>query len=320
MSRNAGVSRTDLTAGVLWALAAGMFWGGAFVSPLVLPGYSALEITAGRFTGSGIFSVIMLMPALFSGLVRRVIRPSLWLTAFGLAMVGNFIYFAAMAAGVQRANAAIVTLIIGMLPIAIPTVARLRDGTFSWRATLIPSLMILAGLLAVHSAAHGNSATDGTFDMRYASGIALAVLALVSWLIFALANDRALVRNPDVPAAVWSSVQGVAMLPVALPLLALTIMAGATHGGDAGRAPMSTYIAVSMGLGIATSWMAIWCWNRASQLLPPALTGQLLVFETVASLVYVYFWYGTWPPLLVVTGAVMLLSGVLLGIARMRRT
>ena len=319
MSSSVAVSRADLTAGVLWALAAGMFWGGAFVSPLVLPGYSALEITAGRFTGSGLFSLVMLVPALLSSRGLRLLRPSLWLTAFCLAMVGNFIYFAAMAGGVQRANAAIVTLIIGMLPIAIPTVARLRDGTFSWRATLVPSLMILAGLLAVHYAAHSRDASDGAMDLRYASGIALAFVALVSWLIFALANDQALARNPDIPAAVWSSIQGVAMLPVALPLLAVTLMAGATHGGDAGRARMSTFIAVSMALGIATSWMAIWCWNRASQLLPPAMTGQLLVFETVASLTYVYLWLGMWPPLLVVTGAALLLGGVLLGIARLRR-
>ena len=44
------------------------------------------------------------------------------------------------------------------------------------------------------------------------------------------------------------------------------------------------------------------------------------VFETVASLTYVYLWFGTWPPLLVVAGAASLIGGVLLGIAWLRRT
>jgi drug/metabolite transporter (DMT)-like permease len=307
---------SDRTRGILWALAAGLCWGGAFIAPLVLQGYSAFEITAGRFTGSGLFSVLMLCVGWISGQNRGLGRPSIWLTAFLLALAGNFIYFAAVTAGVQRANAAIVTLIIGTLPIAIPLVAQVSDGSFAWRKTLLPSVLIFAGLLGVHFGAHTSSA-DGGYDVRYVTGLGLAVIALVSWTIFAIANARVMKTLPGLSAASWSSLQGVVLLPLVLPILAVTIMAGATHGGGGDRAPLTTFLGVSIALGIVTSWMAIWCWNRASQLLPQALAGQLLVFETIASLCYVYLWYGTWPPVLVVAGAALLIGGVILGIRRM---
>jgi drug/metabolite transporter (DMT)-like permease len=311
-------ARSDLVRGVLWAIGAGLCWGGAFVAPLVLPGYSALELTAGRFAGSGLFSLVMLGGAMISGHAAGVGRAGLWATAFGLAMVGNFLYFVAMIAGIQRANAPIVTLIIGLLPVALPIFAEVRAGTFSVRRTILPAAMIFAGLLAVHFGAHG-AGGDGAIDSRYLSGLACAVFALVAWLAFAIANTRAMARRPELSAATWSSMQGVSLLPVALPLLAVSMMAGATHGGGAGRASLEMFLAVSMALGIVTSWVAMWCWNRASQLLPAALAGQLLVVETLASLAYIYLWTGAWPPLLVAAGAALLIAGVVVGVRMLRR-
>jgi drug/metabolite transporter (DMT)-like permease len=305
----------DRTRGVLWAIAACLCWGGAFLAPLVLIGYSAIEITAGRFAGAGLFSLNMLLVAAVRGGLSGIGAPRLWLVAFGLALIGNFIYFAAITAGVQRANAAIVTLIIGLLPIAIPLVATLQNGTFSARRMALPSALIIAGLVAVHFGAHRDSAgAERPYDWLYASGLMLAGLGLVSWTAFAILNAKAMAARPQLSSALWSSLQGVVLLPIVLPILALMIMAGATHGGSAGRASLETFLAVSLTLGVVTSWMAIWCWNQASKLLPQEMAGQLLVFETVASLFYVYLWFGTWPPLLVVAGTALLLGGVSIGL------
>ena len=35
-----------------------------------------------------------------------------------------------------------------------------------------------------------------------------------------------------------------------------------------------------LAIGLLASWLGTLMWNRASQLLPAALTGQLIVFET----------------------------------------
>ena len=48
-------------------------------------------------------------------------------------------------------------------------------------------------------------------------------------------------------------------------------------------------------LGLAASWLGTLLWNRASHLLPAALVGQLIVFETLAALLYAFLWYGRWP-------------------------
>jgi drug/metabolite transporter (DMT)-like permease len=307
---------TELTLGVAWALGAGLCWGGAFLAPLILIGYSALEITAGRFAGSGLFSLLVLGFGFLTGRNGGLGRPRLWLLAFGLALLGNFIYFACVTAGVQRANAAIVTLIIGTLPIAIPLVAQLADGTFRLSKTWLPAGLIVAGLIAVHYGAHTPSQSDA-FDLRYLSGLAFAGIGLVSWTAFAILNARVMSENQHVSAVSWSSLQGVALLPVSLLLL---LPLASDVGIDPSRAAPSTFLAVSFGLGVVTSWMAILCWNRASQLLPQSLAGQLLVFETIASLGYVYLWYRAWPPWLVVGGAALLIAGVLSGIRRLRTT
>ena len=318
MTTAPAIATADLTRGVLWALAAGLFWGGAFIAPLVLLGYTSIEIVAGRFAGSGLFSLLMLGIAAARGQAKGIASTRVWITACLLGLLGNLLYFLFLTEGVLRANAAIVTLIVGTLPIVIPVFTQLTNGTFAWRKTLLPSVLIFAGLLAVHGATHGFGAAE-RLDVRYWTGIAFGFAALIAWAWYAIWNARALAARPGMQAALWSSIQGVAQLPLTLPVIFVSIMAGATHGGSAGRVSFETFLLVSAALGIATSWMAMWCWNRASQLLPADLAGQLIVFETVASLIYLYLWTQAWPSLLVVAGAGLLIGGVLLGISRLRQ-
>jgi drug/metabolite transporter (DMT)-like permease len=55
-------------------------------------------------------------------------------------------------------------------------------------------------------------------------------------------------------------------------------------------------------------------WNRASHLLPAALAGQFIVFETLAALLYAYLWYRRWPSAVEAAGIVLLVLGVALGV------
>src|SRR5206468_7815576 len=52
-------------------------------------------------------------------------------------------------------------------------------------------------------------------------------------------------------------------------------------------------------------------WNRASRLLPLALTGQMIVFETLFALLYGFLWERRWPTLLETLAMVLLVAGVL---------
>ena len=53
------------------------------------------------------------------------------------------------------------------------------------------------------------------------------------------------------------------------------------------------------------------CWNEASQRLPTALVGQMIVFETLAALAYAFMLRGKWPEPMTIVGIGLLMAGVL---------
>jgi drug/metabolite transporter (DMT)-like permease len=65
-----------------------------------------------------------------------------------------------------------------------------------------------------------------------------------------------------------------------------------------------------LALGLLASWLGGLCWNEASQRLPTALAGQLIVFETLAALAYAFALRGSVPPPPTVAGIVLLGAGV----------
>ena len=48
--------------------------------------------------------------------------------------------------------------------------------------------------------------------------------------------------------------------------------------------------------------------------MPAALVGQLIVFETLAALLYAFIWYWRWPTLAEALGIVLLVAGVSFGV------
>jgi drug/metabolite transporter (DMT)-like permease len=69
-----------------------------------------------------------------------------------------------------------------------------------------------------------------------------------------------------------------------------------------------------MAIALFASWLGTLCWNAASQRLPTALAGQLIVFETLAALVYTFWLRGQWPEPLTLVGAALLVAGVIGGV------
>jgi drug/metabolite transporter (DMT)-like permease len=124
------------------------------------------------------------------------------------------------------------------------------------------------------------------------------------------ASDR---RSLPVPGAI---AQGLATLP-----LAVIGMAGAglyLHGSSSFDYPLGPqalrYVGLMLTLGLCASWLGTLLWNRASKLLPTALTGQLIVFETLAAFAYAFIWRGALPGSTALIGIVLLIGGVILGV------
>lgn len=302
----------ELVAGIVWALLAGACWGVSFIAGLMLPDFTAGEISAGRYIAYGLFSLAALLIAVLRSGAGRLREPKLWAIALAMSLLGNVVYFTAITAAVRLANAPIGSLIIGLLPIAMPVAANLIETTFPWRKLAVPSALMLAGLTLVHLGEAGPNANPiSGSGADYWLGIALYVAALLAWTSYGIANARFLARRTDLDAGVWASLQGAVLLPLAIPFLAS--VAGGEPANVAARS-WQAFAAVSILLGVVASWTALVCWNRVTQLLPAAVAGQLLVFETIAGLCYAYAWKASFPPALVVAGAISLIAGVVIGV------
>lgn len=307
--------------GTLYALAAGLMWGLVFVGPLLLPEYPAALQTVGRYLA---FGLIALPLAWLDRAALRRLTAADWREALKLAAIGNLLYYLCLASAIQRAGAPLPTMIIGTLPVVIAISANLRstrhegrkrDGRLPWRR-LLPSLLLIgAGLACVNQVELQALQRDPDADpQRYLQGAVLAVFAVACWTWYPLRNADWLRAHPERNPHTWATAQGVATLPLALLGYALLWSVMAATGRDFampfGPRPW-VFIGLMAAIGLFASWLGTLCWNAASQRLPTALVGQLIVFETLAALAYAFALRGRIPEPLTLLGIVLLIGGVL---------
>lgn len=312
-------SRTGL--GVAAALGAGLVWGLVFVVPLLLPGYPPTLLTFGRYLAFGLVTlpIAVVLRRALAGLERAD-----WWEAARLSLVGNFAYYLALSAAIQWAGAPLPTLIIGTLPVVIAVSSNLGRRTFAWTRLALPLALILAGLACVN-ADQWARLTEAAEVQRYLGGAALAVLAVAAWTWYPIVNARWMQAHPDRSATVWATAQGLVTLPIAAVGFVLSLIwlhAGGTphFAGQAWLAPGDAperFWLLMFAVGLAASWLGTLLWNVASKHTPTALTGQLIVFETLAALAYAYLIYARWPSALESTGIVLLIVGVVVAVRRL---
>ena len=302
--------------GSLFALAAGLLWGGVFIGPLLLPDYPAAMQSFGRYIAFGLIALPL------AWLDRRRLRQlsrADWVEALKLGLVGNIVYYLFLASAIARAGGPLPTMIIGTLPVVIAISSNLRDarrdGRLPW-ARLAPSLaLIAAGIACVNQVELVHLRADPHADLsRYAHGGLLALGAVACWTWYPMRNADWLRAHPDRSPRAWASAQGVATLPLALAGFGL-FWAWTAWAADPLPMPLgprpAAYVGLMVAIGLLASWLGTLCWNEASQRLPTALVGQLIVFETLAALAYELLLRGAWPPLLTGLGVGLLVAGVL---------
>ena len=315
-------------AGLSAALGAGLLWGLVFLTPLVLHDYPGFMLAVGRYLA---FGVLALGLAWFDRKALAQLERADWIEAATLALLGNLFYYATLASAIQLAGAPVPTLIIGTLPVVIAVSANLLDrrrgggeDSAPWLRLAAPLALILSGLLVVHADSAAQTGAGGGGD--YLVGLAFALCALACWTWYPIRNSRWLrARGPGLSRA-WATAQGLATLPVAVAAGlgywlwdSLTATGGAGFAWPLGPRPL-LFVLMCLLLGLAASWLGTLLWNQASHLLPAALVGQLIVFETLAALLYAFIWYGRWPTLAEAAGIVLLILGVIGGVRVFRRT
>ena len=302
-------------------------WGLVFIAPTLLAEYSPALLTVGRYLA---FGLIALPLAWWDRARLAELTRADWLEALKLSAVGNLLYYLCLAAAIQRAGGPLPTMIIGTLPVVIAITSNLRgsatvrarDGHLPW-ARLAPSLLLIAaGIACVNQAELQHLRSSGGIDFgRYAVGALLAVAAVACWTWYPIRNADWLRAHQHRSASAWATAQGVTTLPLALLGYALlwgwTAWQGSTTGPALempfGPRPLA-FVGLMLAIGLFASWLGTLCWNEASQRLPPALAGQLIVFETLAALAYAFALRAQAPPPLTLAGVALLIAGVVMAL------
>ena len=309
----------QLWSGVAYAMAAGLMWGLVFVAPLMLADYPAALLSVARYLAFGL--LCLPLGWLDRAGLHQLTRAD-WIEALKLAAVGNLLYYLLLASSIQRTGGPLSTVIIGTLPVVIAVVANRRnaqrDGHLPW-TRLMPSLLLIGlGIGLVNQAELAAVLQQGDAAVSaYGVGVVLALGAVACWTWYPLRNADWLRNHPGRSPRTWATAQGLATLPLALIGYAV-LWATMALSGDAFPMPLGPtpgfFMALMVAVGLLASWLGTLCWNEASQRLPTALAGQLIVFETLAALVFAFLWRGEWPQPLIGLGVLALLAGVLWGV------
>ena len=306
-----------MISGVLYALLAGLMWGLIFVGPLIVPDYPAVLQSMGRYLALGLIA----LPLAWLGRARlRQLSRQDWWTALALTLVGNVVYYICLASAIQRTGAPVSTMIIATLPVVIPIFANLlysqRDGKLAWMR-LMPALVLIGiGLMCVNIAELRQGLPDFS-GWRYGSGIALASVSVVCWAWYALRNARWLRENPQKPPLMWATAQALVTLPVSLVgyVAACLWLHLQTPDFALPFGPRPTvFIGLMITIAVLCSWVGALCWNVASQRLPTVILGPLIVFETLAGLLYTFLLRQEMPPMLTLSGITWLVIGVVIAV------
>ena len=271
----------SIATGVACGVAAGALWGLVFLAPELTPGFTALQLSAGRYFAYGVLALLLTLPR-WRTVTDRLTRTD-WIALAWLGLAGNIVYYIFLSIAVRLAGAAPTAFIVGLLPVVITIIGSREQGAVRLGA-LLPSLalaIIGVGLIAA-SAIHGPAETGWRLQ---AVGLACAFGSLASWALFAVGNARTMARLPHLSSNDWSLllgiVSGAGALLLALPAFAFE---HAQHGD------WTRFAAISSGVAIISSIIGNAFWNGASRRLPMTLAGQMVIFETLFALFYSFLW------------------------------
>lgn len=304
----------------LFAILACLAWGLIFVVPGFLSGFSPIEVALGRYFFYGIVSVVFfilhhksIVPLLSSKVIRKALL---------LAFVGNILYYFTLVISLRYSSVPVTALILGMAPISIAFYGNWRKKESSFKMLVLPSLWIAAGLVAINLPAFSACRNDVAL-FHYCIGLGCAFTALAAWTWFAVVNAGFLKKNPEVSASDWSAILGVAtfawVLIVGSVLLLLPNADFYVQKYSVWSDGLYRFIIGTLVLGFVCSWVGSYFWNRASVRLPVALAGQLIIFETLFGLLFVYLIESRIPTLLETLGVSSMLIGVLISMRRFRK-
>lgn len=303
--------------GVLFGIAACMIWGSVYVAPLILPDYSPALIAMMRYLVFGMLSVVLAVPAWKE---LKSYTAADWHRALALGVVGNIFYYWLLAEACQRAGAPIAGAFTAMIPIMVAVIGNMRAGrdAVPWRRIVPPLCLVFAGMVCLNWTEFAYLVGDGRVSTgNFWLGVAFAFVSMFVWTWYPLSNAEWLLSHPGKSPKTWSTAQGLALLPCAVVGMAFFAVTG-TPAEVFGPTPV-LFIGMAVFLGLCASWLGIVLWSLMSQRLPPALGGQMIIFETIFAVTYAHMWRSKWPTPLMLIGIALLLMGVVASLKVFRK-
>jgi drug/metabolite transporter (DMT)-like permease len=295
--------------GVAYGVMAGALWGMVFLVPRVLPDFSPLLLSAGRYTMYGVVALAAALPAARS-LLKRLTREDL-VALVKLALGGNLLYYLLLTAAVHLVGIAPASLIVGVLPVTVTLMGRGDRGAVPLARLAWPLAIVMAGIVCINVDVF--TAADGTPAgvLTKLLGLACAVGALGCWTWFAVENTRYLQRHTHFSGNEWSVLWGVVTGALGAALwLAIAALPPGGPQGELAQSRWHSFWALNLVLAIGASWLGNGLWNAASKRLPLTLSGQMIVFETLFALLYAFIYDERLPRPLELAAILMLVAGV----------
>jgi drug/metabolite transporter (DMT)-like permease len=301
-----------MTKGIIYALIACFIWGLIFVVPQFMEGFNSLEVALGRYFFYGIFSSIILAKIKWSGTFQY---PSLyWRKALVFSLITTVGYYPFVVLSLRYSSPAICALILGISPITIAFYGNWKMKECDFRTLFFPAALILLGMIIINVPQF----IGEFFPTSHLLGLIYALLALVTWTWYAVANAKILKNHPELASSDWSTMIGVGTF---LWVLIFAAFIGIFFHEHVEIDKYITFNAVwikfiggSAVLGFICSWVGAYLWNKASFYLPVSLAGQLMIFETIFGLVFVYAIEQRLPPMIEFFGIAFLLTAIIYGL------
>lgn len=297
--------------GIVYALSACFIWGLIFVVPQFMSGFSALEITLGRYFVYGTLSLLIFLKMCLKG----VIHPQhIWIKASLFSLFCTMGYYILLVLALRYAEPAVCALILGISPITIAFYGNRRQKEIAYKKLILPSILILVGLVLINIPHFEASRSP----YQYTLGLLFCLLALAIWSWYVVANAAFLKKHPQVNSSAWSTLIGVTSLfwVILFSLILGIFFEDHLHGKKyfTLSEEFVHFLTGSAILGLLCSWVGAFLWNKASLLLPVTLAGQLTAFETVFGVIFIYIVSRSTPTSLEVVGMGILLIAIVYGI------
>lgn len=298
------VSRSSLLQGVSFATLATLCWASNFIAPYVVGAYGIHDLMLVRFLFAGVLGGVGLLVCRAQ---LRGLRPTQWLTGLGLGVLGYLGYSSCIAGGVIFGGPTLVAAFIGAVPVLQALLGNARERQVRWARLALPVSLLGGGVVLINlqALAEPAHAPDAGLGMLFATG------AVLSWLMFSVVNQWAMVRLDAHATSAWTCLMMVGaglgaaiLLPWAAWLHLLRLPVNGLFD-----VPALRLYGWAMVIALFSSVIGAGAWNLASRRLPMVLSGQLIALESLFATVFGLAFVGRWPAASEVLGLGLVLVG-----------